>query len=360
MRGGGGWMESIPEETLSRTEAERVLRRLAGMLTPYRGRIALIIVVIAAPGRGAARRARAGRVRHRRGLAQGRCGCAQPCGRALPRARVRRAVPRTGRDPDGRRRRRVVPSQPAQAAVRPSHVAVARLLRTREDGPHRRPHDLRHRLAPGVDLARPRAVRAEHHPVHRRGDRHPVAVVGARARRARDRAAGLLRESVVPPRVEQGLPRSARAHRDQPFDAAGEPRGRARRAGLRARGFVHEPVLAHERGPVPSEPDGREDLGQVLPGRRVHGRGRDRGDPRVGWLSRRAGRRDGRRRGRVHDVPQQPVRADPADEPDLQHRAVGRCRAQQDLRRARHEADRRRTARRGRPARTQVRSTSTT
>jgi ATP-binding cassette, subfamily B, bacterial len=48
MRGGGGWMESIPEETLSRTEAERVLRRLAGMLTPYRGRIALIIVVIAA------------------------------------------------------------------------------------------------------------------------------------------------------------------------------------------------------------------------------------------------------------------------------------------------------------------------
>ncbi|MET1001251.1 MAG: ABC transporter ATP-binding protein [Acidimicrobiia bacterium] len=47
MRGGGGWMESIPEETLSRTEAERVLRRLAGMLTPYRGRIALIIVVIA-------------------------------------------------------------------------------------------------------------------------------------------------------------------------------------------------------------------------------------------------------------------------------------------------------------------------
>ena len=48
MRGGGGWMESIPEETLSRTETERVLRRLAGMLTPYRGRIALIIVVIAA------------------------------------------------------------------------------------------------------------------------------------------------------------------------------------------------------------------------------------------------------------------------------------------------------------------------
>jgi ATP-binding cassette subfamily B protein len=41
-------MESIPEETLSRTEAERVLRRLAGMLTPYRRRIALIIVVIAA------------------------------------------------------------------------------------------------------------------------------------------------------------------------------------------------------------------------------------------------------------------------------------------------------------------------
>ncbi len=209
MRGGGGWMESIPEETLSRTEAERVLRRLAGMLTPYRGRIALDHRGHRGPGRGAARGARAGRVRHRRGLAQGRCGCAQPCGRALPRARVRRAVPRTGRNSDGRPRRRVVPSQLAQAALRPSHVAVARLFRTGEDGPHRRPHDLRYRLTPGVDLARPRAVRAEHHPVHRRGDRHHVVVVGTRARRARDRAAGLLRESVVPQSVEQGLPRSA-------------------------------------------------------------------------------------------------------------------------------------------------------
>ena len=61
------------------------------------------------------------------------------------------------------------------------------------------------------------------------------AVVAARARRARDRAAGVLREPVVPAGVEQGVPRGARPHLDEPLDAAGRPRRRARRAGVRPR-----------------------------------------------------------------------------------------------------------------------------
>ena len=50
--------------------------------------------------------------------------------------------------------------------------AVARLLRDREDRPDRRPHDLRHRRDAGAHLAGPRAVRAEHLLVHRRGRVH--------------------------------------------------------------------------------------------------------------------------------------------------------------------------------------------
>ena len=104
----------------------------------------------------------------------------------------------------------------AQPAVRAPHVAVARLLRDGEDRPDRRPHDLRHRRDAGADLAGPRALRAEHLLVHGRGHRDPRAVVGARARRARDRAAGVLREPLVPAGVEQGLPRGPRQHLDQP------------------------------------------------------------------------------------------------------------------------------------------------
>ncbi len=46
MRGGGGWSDSVPEESLSREEAERVIRRLVRMLRPYRARILVTVVVL--------------------------------------------------------------------------------------------------------------------------------------------------------------------------------------------------------------------------------------------------------------------------------------------------------------------------
>ncbi|HEX5616136.1 MAG TPA: ABC transporter ATP-binding protein [Acidimicrobiia bacterium] len=45
MRGQGVWTEAVPEETLSRAEAERVLRRLARMLRPQRGWVVLAAVL---------------------------------------------------------------------------------------------------------------------------------------------------------------------------------------------------------------------------------------------------------------------------------------------------------------------------
>jgi ATP-binding cassette subfamily B protein len=48
MRGGGQWSDIVPEETLSRDEAERVLRRLFKMLRPYRARIAVVCMVLIA------------------------------------------------------------------------------------------------------------------------------------------------------------------------------------------------------------------------------------------------------------------------------------------------------------------------
>jgi ATP-binding cassette, subfamily B, bacterial len=48
MRGGGRWVDGVPDETLSRDDAERVLRRLTRMLRPYRWQIALIVVVLIA------------------------------------------------------------------------------------------------------------------------------------------------------------------------------------------------------------------------------------------------------------------------------------------------------------------------
>ena len=102
------------------------------------------------------------------------------------------------------------------------------------------------------------------------------------------RAAGVLREPLVPPGVEQGVPRRPRPHRHEPDDAAGEPRRRARRAGLRPRGLVHAALLAHQRGPVRGQPRDRAHLGEVLPDRRVRRRRRHRGDHRVRRLPRRA------------------------------------------------------------------------
>lgn len=46
MRSGGHWYESVPEETLTRADAERVLRRLAGLLRPQWRGIALAVFVL--------------------------------------------------------------------------------------------------------------------------------------------------------------------------------------------------------------------------------------------------------------------------------------------------------------------------
>ena len=46
MRGGGRWSEQVPEETLSRDEAQRVIRRLVGMLRPWRSRILVVAALL--------------------------------------------------------------------------------------------------------------------------------------------------------------------------------------------------------------------------------------------------------------------------------------------------------------------------
>ncbi len=46
MRGQGHWGDALPDETLSRDEAKRVLRRLWTMLTPWRGGIARAALVV--------------------------------------------------------------------------------------------------------------------------------------------------------------------------------------------------------------------------------------------------------------------------------------------------------------------------
>src|SRR5215475_3371238 len=43
----GWWGENVPEESLSRDEAERILKRLWRMLGGYRGKLALATVVLA-------------------------------------------------------------------------------------------------------------------------------------------------------------------------------------------------------------------------------------------------------------------------------------------------------------------------
>ena len=48
MRGGGRWVDGVPDETLSRDDAERVVRRLVRMLRPYRWRILGIVIVLLA------------------------------------------------------------------------------------------------------------------------------------------------------------------------------------------------------------------------------------------------------------------------------------------------------------------------
>ncbi|HEX5095519.1 MAG TPA: ABC transporter ATP-binding protein [Acidimicrobiia bacterium] len=48
MRGGGHWSDLVPDETLSRDEAQRLLRRLFRMLRPYRFQMCVVIGVLVA------------------------------------------------------------------------------------------------------------------------------------------------------------------------------------------------------------------------------------------------------------------------------------------------------------------------
>jgi ATP-binding cassette subfamily B protein len=48
MRGHGHWSETVPEETLTRDDAERVIRRLVGMLRPQRWQVAAAVAVLVA------------------------------------------------------------------------------------------------------------------------------------------------------------------------------------------------------------------------------------------------------------------------------------------------------------------------
>src|SRR5688572_19428329 len=48
MRASGHWSDTVPEDTLSRADAERVIRRLGGLLRPQRRAIAIVIVILLA------------------------------------------------------------------------------------------------------------------------------------------------------------------------------------------------------------------------------------------------------------------------------------------------------------------------
>ena len=159
------------------------------------------------------------------------------------------------------------------------------------------------------------------------------------------------RQPVVPTRVEPGVPGGARAHRHEPRDPPGGPGRRARRAGVRARAAFTARFQETNEAQYDANLDDHPHLDAVLPVRRVLRRRRHRTDHRRRRPLRRPGHRHRRHRRRVRALPQQPVRADPAAQPDLQHGAVGRRGAEQALRAPRHEAVDRGAAGRGRPAR---------
>ena len=326
----GWWGENVPEETLTRDEASRLMRRLFRMLKPYRWRILVAALVLM----GQAACLLGGPLLVKYGIDH---GLLSNNGKGDPHALnmavlaylalgVHRLRVRSRRDHPRRARRRGLPARDAQPPVPPRDGPVARLLRRREDRQDRRPHDLRHRRDAGADLARARALRAERLHLRRRGRDLARDLVAARARRARDRATGLLRQSLVPARVEQGLPRGARPHLDQPVDAAGKPRRRTRRASVRPRGVVRREVQPYERGSVPREHAYGDDLVEVLPDHRVCRGGRHRRYRRLRRLALDPRDHHRRHRRRVRALAQQPVRADQPAEPALQHGAVGRPR----------------------------------
>ena len=133
-------------------------------------------------------------------------------------------------------------------------------------------------------------------------------------------------EHQVPARLEQGVPRRARRHRQHALAAPGGHRRRPGRPGLRSRGRRGRALRAGQPAAVRRPHALGEDLGLVPAGDRVRGpvhhRHRRRGRRLLGVH----GRADRRHRHVLRAHALEPVRADPAALAALQHRAVGRRR----------------------------------
>ena len=169
--------------------------------------------------------------------------------------------------------------------------------------------------------------------------------LAARALHPRHRPAGDLREPVVPARVEPGVPRGARAHRPRTSRRCrrGSQGVRVVQAFGRERAWIRR---FHETNEAQYEANLETvrisvryfpfvEFTGVLGIAVIVG---------IGGLFVDQGIDHGRHRRRVRALPEQPVRADPAAQPALQHGAVGGRRAAQAVRAARHAE--RRSARR--------------
>ena len=265
----GWWGDNVPEETLSRDEASRVIRRLMRMLKPQRMRVALAAIVLMFQAAALLAGPWLVKVGIDKGLpsstSSGNATALNVVVVVYLCVAIAAVFLGRAHHPRGPHQRELLHDLPNRLF---GHVMSLSLDTSRVRRRADVAHDVRHRRDAGAHLPRPRAVRAERLPLHRRHHLHVGAVVAARPRRARDRAPRLLRESVVPPRLQQGLPRGARPHLGQPEHPAGEPRGRARRAGVRARARVHDALPEDERRPVRREHVHDARLGQVFPGHR--------------------------------------------------------------------------------------------
>ena len=153
---------------------------------------------------------------------------------------------------------------------------------------------------------------------------------------ARRRAGAGEGVELVPARVEQGVPRAARARRRhaharsrRAWPACASCRRSTRRT-CSAAGSGRRTSASSE-----TQPARRTDHRQVHDDHRAGPGRRDRADPVLRRLAHRPGRRHRRDARRVRAVPPEPVRADPADEPAVQHDAGGGRGAAEAVRAAR-------------------------
>ena len=218
---------------------------------------------------------------------------------------------------------------------------------TEKTGTHRRPHDLRHRRAAGARSRRASCCSCRTCSCSSaRSSSSLVDVVAACARRARSSCRRCTSRA-----VGSGGCRTRRTSR---CAIASRPTCRRCRRASKACGSCRHSAgrASFTRRFERTNEDQyaanmlhRADLGEVLPGHRVRRRRRHRRDHRLRRLAVDQGHRHGRHGRGVRALAEQPVRADQPAEPAVQHRAVGRRRARQDLRRARHAPDGRASAR---------------